>query len=161
MRRSSRWTERLRVVLRRSAALDDGAAALELLAVGFVVLLPLTYLVLSLAAVQSAVFAAEGAARHAARLVASASDHDDARADAVAAVEIALADAGLEPAEGALAIACRPHPSCAGEGSVVEARVAVEVALPLAPPVIGDGLPLRIPVEASAVLPVSRYGDGG
>ena len=48
---------------------DDGSAALEVATMGFILLVPLVYLVVVIGAIQSAALAAEGAARQAARVV--------------------------------------------------------------------------------------------
>jgi len=56
-------------VLRSSRAADDaGSASIEFLTAGMLLLVPIVYLVILVAAVQSAALATEGAARQAARV---------------------------------------------------------------------------------------------
>ena len=52
---------------------DDGSAALEFVALGTLLLVPLVYLVIALAVIQTQTLGAESAARHIARTIASAS----------------------------------------------------------------------------------------
>ena len=71
MPRSSRWISRLS---------DDGSASLEFITVGLLLLVPLVYLVLTIAAVQGAALGVEGAARQASRVfVQSMLGHSDVR----------------------------------------------------------------------------------
>ena len=53
---------------------DDGSAALEFIAVGVILLVPLVYLIIALGAVQEQTLGVEAAARHTARAIALAPD---------------------------------------------------------------------------------------
>lgn len=53
---------------------ESGSASLEFVTVGVILLVPLVYLVLAVAAIQAGVLATEGAARHAARVYSLAPD---------------------------------------------------------------------------------------
>ena len=53
---------------------DDGTATLEFITAGLILLLPLVYLVLSMAAIQGGALAVEGAARQAVRVFVQAPD---------------------------------------------------------------------------------------
>ena len=72
---------------RLSGKNDEGSAALEFIAVGVILLVPLIYLVIALGAIQEQTFGAEAAARHIARVIARAPDAATAadRSDAVLA----------------------------------------------------------------------------
>ena len=82
---SNRWTD------------DRGSSSLEFVTVGLVLMVPLVYLVVAMAAIQGAALAIEGAARQAARVFVLAPDLAQAEASAIRALEFALADHGLDP----------------------------------------------------------------
>lgn len=146
MRRSRRWSELVG---------DEGSASIEFLTVGMLLTIPLVYLVLTMAQLQAATLATEGAARQAARMVATAESHGAGLAAADAAIVVALADLGLDPT--AVDVACEPTPSdCTVRGGTVQVAVEVSVPLPLAPPVLGLDARLSVPIAARAAQPVSE-----
>lgn len=154
MRRSSRWAE-LRARLRDEA----GSASLEFLTFGVLLLVPLVYLALALGQIQLAVLGIEGAARHAARIIAAADEHEEGMAAADRAIRVALADAGLEPATTSVAISCAPVASdCQSPRGTVSVQLDATVPLPLAPPVLALDVGLGVPVSARASQPVSAFG---
>ncbi|KAA6433006.1 hypothetical protein FQ330_08595 [Agrococcus sediminis] len=154
MRRSSRWAE-----LRRALRDDAGSASLEFLTVGVLLFVPLVYLSLSLGQIQHAVLGIEGAARHAARVIAAADGHDEGLAAADRAIRVALADAGLEPAAAEVAISCAPAAGdCQTPRGTVSVQVDATVPLPLAPPVLALDVGMGVPVSALASQPVSAFG---
>ncbi|WP_210509216.1 hypothetical protein [Naasia sp. SYSU D00057] len=136
----------------RTAGPEEGSAALEFLVGSVLLLVPLVYLVLSLAALQSAAFATEGAARGAALLLARAGDDPGAESRVQQAIGTALADFGVPSAGASVAMVCRPEPEC-GPGGEVMVTVRVHVPLPLLP----DSIPAAVPVEGAATLPISRF----
>lgn len=133
-----------------------GSAVVEFLGATLVLLVPLVYLVVVLAAVQSATFATDGAAREAARAVVTAAT-DDAAERATAAVAIALEDQGLDPSLAADALTVRCEPDCASPGTTVTVEVALEVPLPGVPGFVQDSVPLAVPVSATVTAPVDDY----
>ncbi|MDM7832472.1 pilus assembly protein [Cellulomonas edaphi] len=136
---------------------DDGSAIVEFLGVTLVLLVPLVYLVLVLGRVEAATFAAEGAAREAARVYVRSDDTSQAVHGALASVGIALADQGFDDAPAdALQISCTRHP-CLTPGGDVEARVEVVVGLPFVPGFVRDVVPLEIPVSATRAAPVDDF----
>jgi hypothetical protein len=150
MPRARRWTDR--------ADAEDGSASIEFLTVGLLLLVPLVYLVLALAAVQAGALGVEGAARQASRVFVQ--ERDAAAADAAAreAISVALADYGVDADTARVRIACAPDPSrCLVRRGFVTVRIAATVPLPLVPPALGAALPLRVPVEATATEQVSRF----
>lgn len=158
-----RWRRPLRRLRDESA----GSASLEFLAVGLLLLVPVVYLVLTLAALQAGALAAEGAARHAARSFVLGETPDDAAARAERAVELTLADFGIEPASAEVRIACAPEPSaCLSRNSLVTVTVGIRVALPLAPPALDVETPLSVGMSGVSTQQVSRFwaepirGDG-
>ena len=144
MPRSKPWTD------------DDGSASLEFVTVGMILLLPLVYLVLAVSSIQAGAFAAEGAARQAARVFVQAPDVATARAAARRAVEFAMADHGVDPGAVAVGIECSV-PSCLSRRAFVSVSVELSVPLPLVPPVIVGDFPLSVPLQASATQQVSRF----
>lgn len=135
-----------------------GSAAVEVLVLGLLLLVPLVYLILTIAVLQGAAFAAEGAARQAARSIALAEDDGAGRRAADDAVRVALADWNLRPGAAAVEVRCAPRAgTCVAPRGTVAVRVRVTATLPLLPPVVAGGTPGAIPVEASAVQRVSMF----
>lgn len=134
---------------------DEGSASLEFLTVGLVLLVPLVYLVLALATIQAGAFAAEAAARHAARVYVQAPDGGAAAASAERALEFALADHGLDGGAD-LSVACSAAP-CLTRRAFVTVSVDLEVPLPLAPTAFQGDFPLAVHLHASATEQVSRF----
>lgn len=137
---------------------DRGSASLEFLTAGLLMLVPLVYLILTLGTIQSAALATEGAARQAARVFVQAPTTAAGAAAAQRALDLALADHGLEASDVALSISCTPNPAqCHTRRGWVTVEVAVRVPLPLVPPLFDLRVPLAVPVEASATQQVSRF----
>lgn len=135
---------------------DAGSAAVEVLVLGVLLIVPLVYLVLTVAALQGAAFAAEGAARQAARSIALADTSSDGRRSADAAAAVALADWRIAPSAARVDVACTPADCATPRGTVV-VRVRVAAALPLMPPVLSLHAPGSVPVGARAVQRVSMF----
>lgn len=141
-----------------SGCSDRGSASLEFLTAGFLMLVPLVYLILTLGAIQSAALATEGAARQAARVFVQSESTAAGTAAALRALELALADHGIEAEGTSLSISCAPRPdACLTRRGRVTIEVAARVPLPLVPPVFDLRVPLAVPVEASATQQVSRF----
>ena len=143
---------------RRSTS-EEGSASLEFIVAGLVLLVPIVYLVIALFQIQSAVLAAEGGARQAARLVVDSEDASVATERASTAVEFALADQGIDDEGVEVAISCADGgvAECLDAGDLVTVRVRLDVALPLAPPVLGLDSLAVVPIETSAVNAVSDF----
>ncbi|WP_157155461.1 MULTISPECIES: hypothetical protein [unclassified Diaminobutyricimonas] len=149
MRRLKPWTD------------ERGSASLEFITVGVLLLVPLVYLVITLAALQAGALAAEGAARHAARVYVQSTTPADAEAAAERAVLFALADHGIEREQASVQIGCSPKPAeCLTRRGSVTVSVSVSVPLPLVPAAIDAHVPLRVPVDAAATQQVSRFWSG-
>ncbi|MBX3194569.1 MAG: hypothetical protein KF727_05650 [Microbacteriaceae bacterium] len=137
---------------------DTGSASLEFLTAGLVLLVPLVYLVLALAALQGATLAADGAVRQATRVYVQSRTPAEASAAAARAIDVALADYGLDAGAATVRITCRPRPTaCLTRQGFVTVSIRIVVPLPLAPPVLGTGPPTGLPVEATATEQVSRF----
>jgi hypothetical protein len=135
---------------------ESGSAAVEFLAVGLLLLVPLVYLVLTLGALQAASFAADGVARQAARVYVLAPSDAEGRSRMAASVASGLADWHLPASALQLGLACGAGSCRAPRGTVtVTARVAV--ALPLLPPALRLGAPGSIAVTAHATQRMSMF----
>lgn len=144
--------------LRSRLGNDHGSAALEFITAGVLLLVPVVYLILTLSAVQTASLAAEGAARHAARVFVLSEEPLVASAGAHRAVELTLDDYGVDASTARTAITCAPDPGeCLERRSRVTVQVRASVPLPLLPPVLGIDAPVSIPIEATATQSVSRF----
>lgn len=169
MPRSRRWTEslaaRVRRMLRTAVAVardDSGSASLEFITVGVLLLVPTVYLVLALSALESASFGVEGAARQAARVFVQSASEGAAESAARTAIQVTLADYGLDAQNARVAISCRPNPAdCLTRRGFVTVTITTTVPLPLMPPVLQLHLPAGIPVQSVATEQVSRFWGAG
>jgi len=161
MPRSRRWTEALAGRAHRvlAAARDEsGSASLEFITVGVLLLVPIVYLVLALSALESASFGVEGAVRQAARVFVQSESEGAAESAARTAIQVTLADYGLDARDAKVAISCRPDPAdCLTRRGYVTVTVTTTVPLPLMPPALQLHLPAGIPVQSVATEQVSRF----
>jgi hypothetical protein len=141
---------------------ESGSASLEFLGVGLLLLVPVVYLIVTLAALQAGALAAEGAARQAARTFVLAPTADEAAARAERAIQLTLDDYGVDAGTTAVAVSCSPDArSCLDRRSLVTVTVGIRVPLPLAPPVLGLDTPLSVPMAATSTQQVSRFRASG
>jgi hypothetical protein len=138
---------------------ERGSASLEFLTVGIVLLVPLVYLVLALAAIQAGALGVEGAARHAARVAVIAVDDGAPDAAVDRAVRVAFADYGIDPATAAVTLVC-DRSDCREPGARVDVTIRARVALPLVPDFLALTAIGSVPVEAVATQTVSRFAAG-
>lgn len=143
---------------------EDGAAIIEFIALSLLLLVPLTYLVVTLSRIQAGAFAAEGAAHEAARTavvtgVASLEHGGSSEASmtaganrAEAAVTLMADDFGFDANDATLVLECEGP--CLEPGGNVTAHVTIAVALPGIPGFLSGAIPLSVDVEASARAPV-------
>lgn len=148
---------------RRSADYGErGSASVEFLTVGMLLLVPTVYLVLTLAAVQSASFAVEGAARQASRVFVQSESLGAAQSAAATAIAVTLADYGLDAADARVEVTCAPDPAdCLTRRGFVTVTVSTVVPLPLLPPVLGVDAPPGVPITATSTEQVSRFAGSG
>jgi Flp pilus assembly protein TadG len=141
---------------------DRGSAALEFITAGFLLLIPLVYLILSMAAIQAGALSIEGASRQAARVFVQAPTVGSGTARAETALAIALSDFGIQHASAKLKISCRPHPGkCLTRRGFVTVTVSASVPLPFVPPVLAYNGPLSVPLRATSTEQVSRFWGAG
>jgi len=132
-----------------------GRASLEFLTAAILVLIPLLYLSLNLAAIANAQLAAEAAARNAVRVFVRETSVPLASWRAETAAAVALANHGVGP-PFVIERECSST-GCLAPGSLVAIRVGLDVDL-----VGSDLLPglgaVSVPVSAASQALVSRYG---
>lgn len=138
---------------------DRGSAIVETVWLGFLLLVPLTYVVLSVFEVQRGAFATTTAARSAARAYALAPDDGAGRRAAVDAARQALADQGIDDVPVDVDVSCTPYPAqCHSGTSVITVRIGSRVDLPLVPDVFG-GAPPSVSVSARHTVPIGQYQE--
>jgi Flp pilus assembly protein TadG len=141
---------------------DRGSAALEFITAGFLLLIPLVYLILAMAAIQGGALSVEGASRQAARVFVQAPSVASGSARAETAVSFALGDFGIQNSTASVKISCRPHPAkCLTRRGFVTVTVTTSVALSLVPSVLALRTPLSIPLSATSTEQVSRFWGAG
>lgn len=135
---------------------EEGSAIVEFVFLTVVVLIPLVYLVLTVARVQAGTYAVTQAAREAGRAYVTSEVQEYAPARAHAAARIAFADFGFS---GDLELGCDGSPCLRPEGRIT-ARAVVHVPLPLVPDFARAVVPLEIPVSSTSVSTVDRFRGG-
>ena len=141
---------------------DDGSAALEFITAGFLLLIPLVYLILAMATIQGAALSVEGASRQAARVYVQAKSKASAIARAKTALDFALDDFGVSTSSATIKISCHPHPAkCLTRRGYVTVTVTASVALPLVPTALGVKTPFAVPLTATSTEQVSRFWGAG
>jgi len=146
--------------MRRRALRDDtGSAALEFIAGAIVLLVPCVYAVLSFGAIESAQFAASGAARHAARVFVEQSTPAVAATIARRAAVVSLTEQAPQADSPGVTFACVGE--CLVSGGSVTVRVAVRVPLPFLPQWPAVRRFTSMTVTASATHSNARLGVAG
>lgn len=147
----------LRRRLARGCRHDErGSAVVEFVVLGVLMLVPLIYLVMTMARLQAGAYAASAAAREAARGYVTARSVESAEPRARAAAGIAFEDQGFGGGQGALTLSCDGTPCLRPEGRI-EVGATVTVPLPFVPAFARDLVPLEVPVSASHVAVVDRF----
>lgn len=144
-------------VRRRLGRREDGRAIIEFVFLGVVMLVPLCYLVMTLAVLQAAAYSATTAAREAGRAFTTAPVEGQGMPRAKAAAEVAFEDFGFLPEETSLALSCDGSP-CLRPDARVSVTTTIRVRLPYLPTFLGDAIPTVIPVSATHVATVDRFG---
>lgn len=136
---------------------DEGAAMVEFLVLAVTLAVPLCYLLLAVFDVQRAAYGANAATREAARVFIRAPSTAEGERRAEAAARVTLADHGIRPEDGVLAISCSATP-CLTPGGTVQVVYRTDVALPFLPPFVSRNL-ASIPVTATHTQVVDRYSE--
>lgn len=147
---------------RRAWTDDTGAAALEFILVGLVLLVPVVYLIVALGAIQAQALGVEAGSRHIARAIATAPDAATADARAQAILGSVTEEYGIDPGALEISVSCRPAGvPCPSAGATLLVRLATAVPLPLVPPILDLDRVARVPVEAVTAQKVSRFWGTG
>ncbi len=134
---------------------EAGSALVELIGLGVVLLLPLTYVVIGALKVQQAAYGVTAAARAAGRAYMLAPDGGSAPDAAVQAAAEALADEGIVLAPGQLTLACASGGGdCRAPGGAIRVEITVRVSLPLVP---DRSRHTTIAVDGVSVSPYGTY----
>jgi Flp pilus assembly protein TadG len=138
---------------------DAGSAVVEFVWLGWLLLIPLVYLIVTFFEVQQSAYGVTQAARSAGRAYILAPDRATAERRAYEAARIALADQDVDLRRAELTIVCLPTPdSCLRPNSSVEIRIALQVPLPLAP-ALGESPAASVSVAASHTEPFGTYRE--
>ncbi|MFL6100362.1 MAG: hypothetical protein ACJ71T_10455 [Actinomycetales bacterium] len=129
----------------------------EFVFLGVVLLVPLVYLVITVARIQAGSLAVEQAAREGSRAFVTAPDARSGEVRASAAVSLAYDDQGFgPPAPGQLAITCNSG-SCLEPGARVTVRTELVVVLPGVPRFLSDVIPVSVTLGATHVASVDEF----
>jgi hypothetical protein len=145
-----------RVAARCNASGEGGSALVEFVFLAVLLLVPLIYLVMTLARLQAGAYAASTAAREAGRAYVTATSQAAAPARAQAAARIAFEDQGFRRGDAGLTITCDGTPCLRPEGRI-ELATTITVPLPLVPAFARGIIPLEVPISASHVAVVDRF----
>jgi hypothetical protein len=131
----------------------------EFIWLGWLLLIPLVYLIVTFFEVQQSSYGVTQAARSAGRAYILSPDRETAERHAFEAAQVALRDQGLELRPGDLTIVCKPTPdSCLRPNSSVEVRIGLRVPLPFAP-AFGGTPAAYVSVAASHTEPFGAYRE--
>lgn len=137
---------------------EGGRAIIEFIVLGLLLLVPIVYLIVTLALLQRASFAAATAAREAGRVFMTSDTDAQARERGQVAASLTFEDYGV--ARGTVTLACDGTPCLRPEGKV-RAMARVVVSLPLVPDFLAGVIPASVPVEAVHEVTVDRFRSRG
>jgi hypothetical protein len=138
---------------------ERGSALVEFVWLGFLLLVPLVYVLLTVFAAQSAAFGSDAASRAAGRAFMLAPDQQSAVVAAEGAARVALADQGIDAVRMRLHISCAPDPDrCLSSGSTVTVEVIVQQPLPFVPLALGGNAP-SIRLTSTHVEPYGTFRE--
>jgi hypothetical protein len=140
----------------RGSGAQAGSAIIEFVFLAVLMMVPLFYLVMVLARLQSGAYAVSAASREAGRAYVTAQMPEQAPPRAHSAAGLAFADQGFEH-EGRIEIRCDGTPCIRPEGRV-RIVATISVPMPLVPAFFSGFVPMRIPVSATHVATVDRFG---
>lgn len=140
----------------RTRGPQDGSAVVEFVFLAVLLLIPTTYLVITVARLQAASYAVSTAAREAGRAYVTAPDGASPQARAQTAADLAFDDHGFDA--GRIAVRCAATP-CLTPEARVDVDAAVDVPLPLIPAFLADALPATIRIEGTYGVTVDRFRE--
>jgi len=128
----------------------------EFVFLAVLMMVPLFYLVMVLARLQAGAYAVSAASREAGRAFVTAEVAEQAPVRARSAAGLAFADQGFGP-EGSIEIVCGGAP-CLGPEGRVQITATLTVTMPLVPAFFSGIVPMQIPVSATHIATVERFG---
>lgn len=146
-------TDRFLHLMRR----DDGAAVVEFVVLVVLVIMPISYAIVAVMAVQSAAYAVTQAARESARAFSQADSLTEARGAARMATRVALADQGVVIRGDELRITC--DGACLAPGTEIRVSVSTRVRLPFLPESLAETTVGAVPVSAVHLAVIDDYRD--
>jgi len=135
---------------------QSGSAVVEFVFLAVLMLVPMFYLVMVLARLQAGAYAVSAASREAGRAYVTAPVAEQATPRAHSAAGLAFADQGFE-SEGSIEIGCDGTPCLRPEGRV-QTTATLWVPMPLVPAFFADIVPLQIPISATHIATIDRFG---
>ena len=151
-----RLRTRLRQVEDAGTRGQAGSAIVEFVFLAVLMMVPLFFLVMVLARLQSGAYAVSAASREAGRAYVTAQVAAQAPSRAQSAAGLAFADQGFET-EGRIEIGCDGNPCLRPEGRI-QVTATISVPMPLVPAFFSGFVPMQIPVSATHVATVDRFG---
>ncbi len=158
--RRLRLVARLRGRLDRAGAagstLQAGSAIVEFVFLAVLMMVPLFYFVMVLARLQAGAYGVSAAAREAGRAYVTAPVPALAWSRAESAAGLAFADQGFK--DGAvITMGCEVQP-CWRPAGRITITATVSVPMPLVPAFFSGLVPMQVPVTATHVVTVDRFG---
>jgi Flp pilus assembly protein TadG len=136
---------------------EAGSAIVEFVFLAVLLLVPLFYVVMVLARLQAGAYAVSAATREAGRAYVTAAVPTQASARARSAAGLAFANQGFASKEATISIGCDGTPCMRPDGRI-RITATVSVPMPLVPAFFSGTVPLQIPVSATHVVTVDRFG---
>jgi len=156
-----RLAARLRARLRQIGAAGSdsqaGSAVVEFVFLAVLMMVPQFYLVMVLARLQAGAYGVSAASREAGRAYVTAQLPAQAEARAQSAARLAFADQGFERQESRIKISCDGTP-CWRPAGRVTVTATVSVPMPLVPAFFSGIVQTQVPVSATHVVTVDRFG---
>jgi len=136
---------------------QGGSAIVEFVFLAVLMIVPLFYLVMVLGRLQAGAYGVSAAAREAGRAYVTGQTQGEAQARAESAAGLAFSDQGFDGHEGSIKIRCRVEP-CLRPSGRVRVTATVLVPMPLVPAFFSGIVSTQVPVSATHVETVDRFG---
>jgi TadE-like protein len=151
---TGRWRQAL-----RPGDGEEGSALVEFVFLAVVMLVPIVYLIVTLARIQAGTLAVEQASREAGRVFVTAPDPSSGRSRAEFAAALSYRDQGFSPpGAGQVTVDCSAA-SCLAPGSRVTVRTELTVALPGVPRFLAQVMPVSVTIAATHMSTVDAFGQ--
>jgi hypothetical protein len=149
---------RLRQIVGEGSDLQSGSAIVEFVFLAVLMMVPLFYLVMVLARLQAGAYAVSAAAREAGRAYVTAQSQAQAFPRAESAAGLAFADQGFDDQDSRIRIVACDGTPCLRPAGRITITATVSVPMPLVPAFFSGIVPTQVPVTATHVATVDRFG---